>query len=209
MSPFSSAPLSSAILAATLAATLGALTWSFFEYVIHRFIGHGSPIWRKFAFRKEHTAHHSKGNYFASTWKKLLLAAGVFGSCWPLATFVAGDVAGTAYTVGFVAFYGIYEVFHRLLHVWEGVGPYARFARRHHFFHHFHDPQKNHGVTSPLWDWVFGTYASPGKIEVPPRLAMVWLIEPHTGEVRPHLAGAFTLRRARPATELGAEPVSG
>ncbi len=54
-----------------IALFLGALTWSFSEYCIHRWLGHR---FTKNFFGKEHVAHHSKGNYFASSWKKLTAA---------------------------------------------------------------------------------------------------------------------------------------
>ena len=35
-----------------------------------------------------------------------------------------------------------------------------------------------------MWDVVFGTYAAPGRIRVPRRMAMVWLVD-ESGAVRP------------------------
>ena len=29
--------------------------------------------------------------------------------------------------------------------------------KHHHILHHYHDPEKGYGVSSPLWDHVFGT----------------------------------------------------
>jgi sterol desaturase/sphingolipid hydroxylase (fatty acid hydroxylase superfamily) len=184
-------------LAIVLSAILGALTWTFLEYVIHRFLGHDRRLAKKTPFGHEHTAHHSRGNYFAAWWKKAAFAVFFLAVVGSLAVLATGLEMGLAYGLGLVGFYLFYEVFHRLLHVWEGVGPYARWARRHHFHHHFHDPSSNHGVTSPLWDLIFGTRAVPGPIEVPPKLAMRWLVDPKTGDVHPHLSHAFRLRQAR------------
>lgn len=180
----------------TLAAlALGVLTWTLLEYTIHRFLGHSKGA-KKNPFGAEHTAHHSKGNYFAPAWKKAFAAAVFCGVALPLASLVAGFELGLAYTLGLVGFYVAYEVVHRLLHTWAGVGPYGRWARRHHFYHHFHDPRMNHGVTTPLWDLVFGTYRPVReKVEVPEKLAMQWLRDPQSGEVWPHLADQFSLRR--------------
>ncbi|MCC6621806.1 MAG: sterol desaturase family protein [Deltaproteobacteria bacterium] len=171
---------------------LGVLTWSFLEYVMHRFLGHDRRFIKKTPFGAEHTAHHSRGDYFAPTWKKavfmLIVAALVGVPAW----LVAG-VPGLLYAGGLIGGYLAYEVFHRLLHVWAGVGPYARWARRHHFYHHFHDPKRNHGVTSPLWDMLFGTYARPERILVPERLAMRWLRDGE-GRMRPGLERDWALR---------------
>jgi sterol desaturase/sphingolipid hydroxylase (fatty acid hydroxylase superfamily) len=179
-----------------VALVLGILTWSLLEYVIHRFLGHSKGA-KKNPFGAEHTAHHSRGNYFAPAWKKAFAALLVVGLVLPLSSLVAGFELGLAYTAGLVGFYITYEALHRMLHTWEGVGFYGRWARRHHFFHHFHDPKKNHGVTSPLWDLVFGTHQRVTRpVEVPEKLAMQWLTDPATGDVKDHLAGAFALRRA-------------
>lgn len=177
-----------------LAVLAGVLSWSLLEYLIHRFAGHHRTFAKKNPFGIEHTAHHSRGDYFAPWWKKAIVVLGFTGLVLPLAVLAAGWSLGVAYTAGLIGFYLIYEVLHRLLHVWQGVGPYARWARRHHFHHHFHDPRSNHGVTSPLWDVVFGTLQRAGRIDVPPKLAMRWLRDPATGSVHRHLAGDYALR---------------
>ncbi|MBL8787841.1 MAG: sterol desaturase family protein [Deltaproteobacteria bacterium] len=178
-----------------IAIVLGILTWSFLEYVIHRFLGHHRTWARKNPFGIEHTAHHSRGNYFAPAWKKGLAAGLFLAILLPPAWLLAGSY-GLAYVIGFTAFYLSYEVLHRLMHVWAGVGPYGRWARRHHFFHHFHDPKKNHGVTSPIWDLVFGTYVRPEKIVVPEKLAMPWLFATDQ-TLRPELDRDYALRLTR------------
>lgn len=179
-----------------LSAFAGAFTWTFLEYVIHRWLGHDARL-RGNPFGVEHVRHHIEGNYFAPSWKKVLVA--------PLAAILAGAPAvlalgttlGAAYVAGLIGFYGVYEVLHRLEHVWAGVGPYARWARRHHFTHHFVDARCNHGVTTPLWDLVFGTYRKVEVITVPRKLAMPWLEDPATGAVRAEHAGTFMLAKAR------------
>jgi sterol desaturase/sphingolipid hydroxylase (fatty acid hydroxylase superfamily) len=179
-----------------VAVVLGILTWTLLEYVFHRFLGHSKGA-NKNPFGAEHTAHHSRGNYFAPSWKKALAAVVFTALVLPLASLIAGLELGIAYTAGLIGFYVTYEALHRMMHVYEGFGPFGRWARRHHFFHHFHDPKKNHGVTSPLWDIVFGTYQPVrSKVEVPAKLAMQWLTDPTTGEVKRHLSNSFALRGA-------------
>ncbi len=185
--------MNTAVLVATL---LGVASWSFLEYVIHRWLGHDRRFRPNF-FGAEHGAHHRAGDYFAPAWKKLPFAVVLSLALGAPAVLVAGWSIGLAFTGGFVGFYAFYEVMHRLEHTWQGVGPYARWARRHHFYHHFHDPRVNHGVTSPLWDLVFGTYVRPDIIEVPPAKRMRWLCLPGSDEVRPELADSYRLRRPR------------
>jgi len=171
-----------------IAIALGALTWTLLEYLIHRWMGHDRRF-KKSPFGVEHIRHHIEGNYFAPTWKKVIFAA-----C--IAALLA-LVAGAPFTAGLIGCYGLYEWLHRRYHTHAGFGPYGRWARKHHFHHHFVDGRVNHGVTSPLWDHVFGTYQRPHTIEVPKNLVMAWLLDPTTGDVRVEHAGTFRLRTAR------------
>lgn len=179
------------------AALLGVLTWTFLEYVIHRWMGHDRRF-HKTPFGREHVRHHIEGNYFAPTWKKLIIAAVLTAILIVPATLLVGAAPGIAYVAGLMIFYGVYEVNHRREHTHAGVGPYGRWARRHHFHHHFVDGKSNHGVTTPLWDVVFGTYQKVGTIKVPQQLCMTWLRDPLTDDVRPEFADTFVLRK-RPA----------
>ncbi len=179
-----------------LALLLGITTWSLLEYLLHRFLGHDART-RPNGFADEHIRHHSQGDYFAPAWKKLTVTVVVTALVAPPAVYLVGQAIGLAYTAGLVGFYVFYEVLHRLEHVHAGLGRYGRWARRHHFWHHFGDPSKNHGVTSPIWDLVFGTYQAPGLILVPERLRMAWLTDESTGEVRPELAGIYAIRPSK------------
>lgn len=175
-----------------LAALAGAFTWTFLEYTIHRWLGHDRRF-RRTPFGAEHVRHHIEGGYFAPTYKKLLAAAVAAAVLLAPAVLALGVAAGAAFVTGLIGFYGVYEALHRLEHVTGGLGPYGRWARRHHFTHHFVDARKNHGVTTPLWDFVFGTYQRPARIVVPRKLCMAWLKDPATGGVRRDWADTFEL----------------
>ncbi len=171
---------------------LGVLTWSFLEYVIHRWMGHDRRF-RRSQFGQEHTRHHIEGNYFAPTSKKLVVAALTTALLTPFAVLALGAGHGLAYVAGLMLFYGAYEVLHRREHTHPGLGAYGKWARRHHFYHHFENARMNHGVTSPLWDIVFGTYRRPDVIHVPDRLCMAWLRDPETRRVRREHAASFVI----------------
>jgi sterol desaturase/sphingolipid hydroxylase (fatty acid hydroxylase superfamily) len=174
----------------TLALALGVSTWSILEYALHRFLGHDRRTMPNF-FSVEHTRHHAEGNYFAPTWKKALAAVAVFAITFALLRALVEGALAVAYTAGFVGTYVSYEVLHRRAHTHAGVGAYGRFLRRHHFHHHFANPRANHGVTSPLWDLVFGTYEPVTTIRVPAKLAMPWLVDPRTGQVLERFAAHY------------------
>jgi sterol desaturase/sphingolipid hydroxylase (fatty acid hydroxylase superfamily) len=181
------------------ASLLGALSWTFLEYLLHRFVFHGRSAAAIGA--REHRLHHADPDYFAPWWQKALAALAATGLLLPLAAFAAGPRVGLVFTLAFVATYLLYEVLHRLAHTRPPRGPYGRWRRRNHFAHHFRDPRRAHGVTTPIWDAVFATGLVSERVRVPRRLAMRWLVD-ERGEVRSAFAADYELVGA-PARDPG------
>lgn len=180
-----------------IAVVLGAVGWSLAEYLIHRFDGHGMK--GKTPFSREHLAHHADSSYFAPSWKKALAAAPVLTALGFGAVAVAGLAPGLVFTLSFAVTYLAYEVLHRRIHTHAPRNAYGRWARRHHLYHHHKSPRANHGVTSPVWDLVFGTWRRPpARLRVPRKQAMPWLVDA-AGDVRPEHAGDYELAGARRA----------
>jgi hypothetical protein len=94
-----------------------------------------------------------------------------------VASVVGGTATGLLFTAGFIGMYLCYEVLHRRAHTHPPRGSYGRWLRRNHFAHHFADPRRAHGVTTPLWDFVFATRLAVDRVRVPRRLAMPWLVD--------------------------------
>jgi sterol desaturase/sphingolipid hydroxylase (fatty acid hydroxylase superfamily) len=172
-----------------LAIFAGALGWSFTEYCIHRGLGHRKGSRNPFSV--EHLKHHATVTWFAPTWKKAIAAVFVLGvTALPLYSLFGAD--GLVASVAFATTYITYEVIHRRLHTHPGASAYGRWARRHHLHHHFSRPRMNHGVTTPLWDWVFGTLDVPRLVTVPRANALPWMIGPD-GALEPALASEYVL----------------
>jgi sterol desaturase/sphingolipid hydroxylase (fatty acid hydroxylase superfamily) len=108
--------------------------------------------------------------------------------------------ASTSYFFGFTAAYTGYELFHYSLHARAPSTAFGHWLRKHHFAHHYHHPQFNHGVTSPIWDWVFGTLKTVPVIHVPNKFvqeSMPWLIDAETGEVKDAYQSDYVIRRRK------------
>jgi sterol desaturase/sphingolipid hydroxylase (fatty acid hydroxylase superfamily) len=172
-----------------LALFLGVFAWTFAEYALHDWVGHLTR--GRTDFSREHLEHHRREGYFAPTPKKARTAVLVLLPMGGLATWVFG-LPGLAFAVGFAAAYVSYEVLHRRIHTHAPRNAYGRWARRHHLHHHHRDARTNHGVTSPLWDWVFGTLAPCPEVRVPRKRAPGWLVD-EAGEVRPAYAAEYVL----------------
>ena len=139
-----------------LSFVVGAFGWSLCEYLLHRYVGHGKKSLG--GFTQEHRTHHSAGDYFMPHLKKIRISLQVLVPLTLAAIFIFGEMMGSGFALGFGLFFVAYEVLHKRAHTHAPCTLYGRWLRRHHFFHHFSAPTKNFGVTTPLWDLIFGTY---------------------------------------------------
>lgn len=194
---------------------LGGAAWSASEYAIHRFIGHGpkrtpkesflarlTPRGLAAEFNREHLAHHADPSYFAPTPRKLAAAAAVLPVMAGALTPIVGSRRAVSFAVGFGVVYGAYELIHRRIHTHAPHSRYARWARHHHLLHHHKTPRENHGVTTPIFDYLFGTKSELEKVRVPRKHPPDWLVDPASGEVRVEYADDYELvpRRSAPTT---------
>jgi dihydroceramide fatty acyl 2-hydroxylase len=142
-----------------LLALAGLALWTFAEYWLHRKLFHWEPdhpIGRRLHFII-HGIHHDHPN------DKLRLVMPPAASI-PLAVvFFAAFylVAGlpTAYPLfaGFLLGYLAYDYTHYYLHHFVPKSQFGKRLREQHMRHHFQDHRFGYGVSSPIWDVVFGT----------------------------------------------------
>ncbi|MEM9255295.1 MAG: sterol desaturase family protein [Pseudomonadota bacterium] len=182
----------------------GIALWPAVEYALHSGLGH-LCLRGKTTFSREHLRHHAEKDFFAPAWKKTVIAIPVFGMLLVLVSVLSPLDSAAALTLGFALMYATYESIHRRAHTHGPshcglLGRYSRWVRRNHFSHHFQNPRRNHGVTTPLFDYLFGTHVEPGKIIVPERFAMRWLCDPVTGDLWPNLACDYELKKASAAS---------
>ena len=172
------------------AALAGIFSWSFAEYLLHRFLGHACKGRNRFS--REHLAHHSNPDYFAPTWQKVLLACFWFLAVFAGSQFVLGTAFALTYSLSFALMYGFYELLHRRIHTPAPMGRYGRMVRPHHLAHNFTDARLCHGVTSRVWDRVFDTNEEVTTVRIPRKLAMPWLLNGE-GEISERFANRYQL----------------
>ena len=138
----------------------GLLTWTFVEYLVHRLLFHlesESPVVQRIVY-----LYHGRHHDYPSDTRRLTMspaftlpvAALFFGLFWLLAGFPAAAPLFAGLALGYLA----YETVHFLVH----TGQFRRLGlmrqwRRYHFGHHYRNDTVAYGVTTPLWDFVFGT----------------------------------------------------
>ena len=180
---------------------LGVALWTFMEYVLHRFAFHEARG-NNYGSR-EHLRHHGSDDTVLESW--YLSWAGVLALSLLGIPSLGGALGlhqlGWGVGLGYLVGYGFYDWIHWRAHRRPIANGYEASVRKHHFTHHFHAPMRNHGVTTPVWDHVFGTYTAVDRVAVPRRLAMRWLLD-DAGEVRPEYCDMYELRGSRVLDEV-------
>jgi sterol desaturase/sphingolipid hydroxylase (fatty acid hydroxylase superfamily) len=143
---------------------LGMFLWTFAEYTLHRFVFHFHPrnaAQERLAFLF-HGVHHAqpqcKTRLVMPPVVSLPLALLFYG----LFVLVFGVLLGapnwvSPLVIGFLVGYLAYDLTHYATHHFAMRSGYLKYLKRYHMQHHYKTPEKRFGVTSPVWDSVFGT----------------------------------------------------
>jgi 4-hydroxysphinganine ceramide fatty acyl 2-hydroxylase len=62
-----------------------------------------------------------------------------------------------AFGPGMLMGYARYLFVHYAVHAYQPPKNFLKILWVHHAIHHYKDPERAYGVSSPLWDYVFGT----------------------------------------------------
>lgn len=146
----SSAPLHPMIMAALYVA--GLVAWTLVEYWLHRTVFHHAPI-----LSRIHERHHHSPQDLIGTPGWISASIGLILVAGPLCAALGFD-PGTAATAGLATGYLWYVFVHYATHHWRPRrNSYLYRARLRHARHHHLSGSGNFGVTTGLWDHVFGT----------------------------------------------------
>lgn len=138
---------------------LGVFLWTFLEYVLHRFVFHYVPKtgWGKRLHFMMHGVHHD----YPSDATRLVMAPAI---SIPLATFfyllfwlIFGSTYVNAIFAGTMFGYVVYDTIHYATHHFKLNRGIGKWLREYHMRHHFQDETTRYGVSTPMWDFVFGT----------------------------------------------------
>ncbi len=160
---------------------IGIAMWSAIEYVLHRHLFHppdhvmrethdivarlapgdavipALPGWRHVVYFIMHGVHHE----YPSDSSRLVMPP---GASIPLAVvffvifrLAVGPHLAPALFAGFVTGYLTYDTVHYAIHHRTMPTALGRYTKWRHYRHHFIDPGRDYGVSSPLWDLLLGT----------------------------------------------------
>ena len=161
---------------------LGILIWTLVEYTMHRWIFHYQP---KSRFGKQlhflfHGVHHDYPKDASRLVMPPIVSIPLATVFYVLFVLAFGQVAPPVFA-GFLCGYLFYDMVHYATHHFSMKRGMWLWLKKYHMRHHYDDDHVGYGVSSPLWDYVFGTRAprpeapanslddSPGFVSTPNR----------------------------------------
>ena len=130
----------------------GLVGWTLIEYLLHRVLFHHAPF-----LARIHERHHHSPNELIGTPAWASVSVGLIAVAAPT-WMLLGFNLSTAATAGFVTGYLWYVFVHYGTHHWQPRrGSYLYKARLRHSRHHHLSNERDFGVTTGAWDFVFRT----------------------------------------------------
>jgi sterol desaturase/sphingolipid hydroxylase (fatty acid hydroxylase superfamily) len=136
----------------------GMFSWTFFEYIMHRWVFHmvaESERATKIIYVMHGNHHHfprDKERLFMPPVPSLILASLIFSLL-----FAAMGPNAFVFFPGFLLGYLMYGTTHYAIHAWNPPFKWMKPLWRNHHLHHYKDDHKGFGVSTTIWDRLFGT----------------------------------------------------
>lgn len=144
----------------------GFFFFTFIEYLMHRYLYHlpaTSPKKEKFVYTM-HGVHHDypkdKSRLAMPPMISLILATIFF----IIYRSLMGDYV-FGFLAGFLMGYTAYLSIHYSIHAFNVPKNFLKVLWHHHSIHHYRESDRAFGVSSPLWDVVFGTMPRKSPVE--------------------------------------------
>ena len=136
----------------------GTLTFTFVEYMMHKYFFHmepDTPLKDKLQYNV-HGVHHDYPKDKDRLAMPPFVSAAYAAILYLLFSLLMGDFA-LYFLPGFLLGYAGYLGVHYVVHVYNQPKNFLKVLWVNHAIHHYKDPDAAFGVSSPLWDYFFGT----------------------------------------------------
>jgi len=136
----------------------GVLFWTLFEYLAHRYLFHmmteteRGRRWIYILHGNHHEFPRDKERLFMPPVPSLIITSVLFSLY-----YLILQTAAWAFFPGFILGYLLYASMHYAIHAFAPPFYWMKPLWRNHHLHHYKDEEKGFGVSSTLWDRLFGT----------------------------------------------------
>jgi sterol desaturase/sphingolipid hydroxylase (fatty acid hydroxylase superfamily) len=140
----------------------GWLCWTFTEYLLHRLVFHWirPEGWK----RRFHFIFHGVHHDFPQDARRLVMPLGVSIPIGLLFFLGVDALLARTYAcslfIGFGIGYLLYDGIHYFTHHLPAKSRLGKFLKRYHLVHHHTGVEGKWGVSTPIWDYVFGSQRS-------------------------------------------------
>lgn len=141
----------------------GMLLWTLTEYVLHRFVFHWNAKGRagKYFVFLFHGLHHDDPQDPTRLVMPPVPAIFIVILLWVLFRAVFPVQFIEVIMAFFLVGYLCYDYIHYATHHFAMTSKVGRYLRKYHLQHHYSSEASKYGVSSPLWDYIFGTVQGP------------------------------------------------
>ncbi|PWJ44362.1 sterol desaturase family protein [Sediminitomix flava] len=136
----------------------GWLLFTWVEYAAHRFVYHmpETTQFRKDLTYKFHGVHHDFPKDKSRLAMPPIVSTVLASLLFVMFTFLMGNWT-YGFLPGFLTGYATYLLIHYIVHSYRPPKNFLRVLWVHHGIHHYKDPERAFGVSSTLWDHIYGT----------------------------------------------------
>lgn len=142
---------------------IGLVYWTFMEYIMHRHLFHTPIKGNNWALITAHFLLHGQHHKFPMDKGRLvfpivpasIIAISVY---WGTLRMVLSPLPALAIHSGFISGYVAYDMTHYYTHFGSPTFGYLAKLKKSHMKHHFKDIKHGYGISSEIWDHVFGTH---------------------------------------------------
>jgi sterol desaturase/sphingolipid hydroxylase (fatty acid hydroxylase superfamily) len=137
---------------------VGMASWTFFEYIMHRWVFHmvaESAKAQRIIYVLHGNHHHyprDRERLFMPPVPSLIISSTLF-----VLMFVLMGRSAFVFFPGFLLGYLMYGTMHYAIHAWNPPFKWMKPLWRNHHLHHYKNEGRGFGVSTTIWDRVFGT----------------------------------------------------
>lgn len=145
---------------------VGLISFTWVEYLVHRYLFH-MLTYTEFRAKIQYTlhgVHHEYPNDKDRLAMPPLLSITISTLLLFLFKLVLGDLV-FSFLPGFLVGYALYLAIHYMVHAYPPPKNMFKFLWVNHSIHHYKDEGVVFGVSSPLWDYIYGTITPSSQKE--------------------------------------------
>jgi 4-hydroxysphinganine ceramide fatty acyl 2-hydroxylase len=140
----------------------GIFIWTLVEYVMHRYVFH-FELPGKWGARLHFVIHGVHHDYPSDKMRLVMppsLSLPLALAFFFLFRLLIPDLYLWMFFATFLMGYLFYDIGHYAMHHFNFKSGLFKRLKQHHMLHHYQDPDKGFGVSSPLWDLIIGSVFS-------------------------------------------------